>query len=543
MKTKIFFFVLLVFTTVIKSQTPNWFFLPTFWEVGGKGMAFNIEAFDMNKDGKLDVILGNWNDTYVYYGGNGILDTQKDITYKGRMLAVCDYNGDGYKDMITMHFTNFDSTRYDYDGEILFYWGSNTGNIAIDTTADYSIPLPTLYPTIERFTVGNGRVGIEKGDLNNDGKTDMVFGSINTFDSIGIVPKGKLYIYMGKENPIDTADFKLLGLYTRANFAHYFEVGNINGDQFDDLLVSSNQPRTVGMAKDSINYLHIYYGSQNFSAIQGQESQKYTSFVNPDDSTAGWFVRMFSVDDINGDGVDDIAISRSGYSKPLKTTIHYGSINGIDTIPSFTFIQDTTTDLFFSAGGITQNIGDFNDDGYNDIIMYPSGYQIFTLHFGGPHVNNRNRYGAMGFNNGNGWFPEKAVNMGDQNNDGVNDIAAIAIAGYPDRNGYALMFYGQRIPTDINEGLIQPNEFNLFHNYPNPFNPTTTITYQLPKEGLVTLKIYDILGNEVRTLVNEQKEMGRYTVQFEASSLASGMYVYQIKTNEYVATKKMLLVK
>ncbi|MFA4924209.1 MAG: T9SS type A sorting domain-containing protein [Ignavibacteriaceae bacterium] len=88
-----------------------------------------------------------------------------------------------------------------------------------------------------------------------------------------------------------------------------------------------------------------------------------------------------------------------------------------------------------------------------------------------------------------------------------------------------------------------PKEYALFNNYPNPFNPVTTITYQLPKEGLVTLKIYDVLGNEVKTLVNEQKEMGKYTVQFDASSLASGMYVYQLRVNDYTSTKKMILVK
>ena len=86
-------------------------------------------------------------------------------------------------------------------------------------------------------------------------------------------------------------------------------------------------------------------------------------------------------------------------------------------------------------------------------------------------------------------------------------------------------------------------EYALAQNYPNPFNPTTTITYQLPKSGSVTLKIFDMLGNEVKTLVNEQKEMGRYTVQFDASSLASGMYVYQLRVNDYTSTKKMMLLK
>ena len=86
-------------------------------------------------------------------------------------------------------------------------------------------------------------------------------------------------------------------------------------------------------------------------------------------------------------------------------------------------------------------------------------------------------------------------------------------------------------------------EYALEQNYPNPFNPTTTIKYQLPKDGIVTLKVYDILGSEVATLVNEQKTAGRYEVSFDASKLASGVYIYKLQSGEYVSSKKMMLLK
>ncbi|MFA6596869.1 MAG: right-handed parallel beta-helix repeat-containing protein [Ignavibacteriaceae bacterium] len=88
-----------------------------------------------------------------------------------------------------------------------------------------------------------------------------------------------------------------------------------------------------------------------------------------------------------------------------------------------------------------------------------------------------------------------------------------------------------------------PTEYSLSNAYPNPFNPITTITYQIPKAGFVTLEVFDILGNKVSTLVNQQKEIGKYTAQFDASSLASGTYVYQLRVNDYTSTKKMMLVK
>ena len=86
-------------------------------------------------------------------------------------------------------------------------------------------------------------------------------------------------------------------------------------------------------------------------------------------------------------------------------------------------------------------------------------------------------------------------------------------------------------------------EYAITQNFPNPFNPATTINYQIPQTGFVTLKIYDILGKEVATLVNEQKTQGRYTVNFDASRLASGVYIYQLRVNDYVSSRKMLLLK
>ena len=88
-----------------------------------------------------------------------------------------------------------------------------------------------------------------------------------------------------------------------------------------------------------------------------------------------------------------------------------------------------------------------------------------------------------------------------------------------------------------------PKEFELEQNFPNPFNPTTKIQYQLPQDAKVTLKVYDILGSEVATLINEEQEAGYKEVQFTGSNIASGMYVYRLQAGNYISTKKMMLVK
>jgi hypothetical protein len=94
-----------------------------------------------------------------------------------------------------------------------------------------------------------------------------------------------------------------------------------------------------------------------------------------------------------------------------------------------------------------------------------------------------------------------------------------------------------------------PKEFSLSQNYPNPFNPITKIHFEIPllgwdeRGGLVTLKVYDVLGNEVATLVSEEKPAGEYEVEFDGSELTSGVYFYKLISGNYVSTKKTLLLK
>jgi CubicO group peptidase (beta-lactamase class C family) len=101
---------------------------------------------------------------------------------------------------------------------------------------------------------------------------------------------------------------------------------------------------------------------------------------------------------------------------------------------------------------------------------------------------------------------------------------------------------------EIDPRLESPSQFFLTQNYPNPFNPGTVISYQIPVGGDVTLKVFDLLGNEIATLVNEYKTAGRYEVEFKSHSgevwnLTSGVYFYQLKAGSFIETKKMLLLK
>ena len=97
--------------------------------------------------------------------------------------------------------------------------------------------------------------------------------------------------------------------------------------------------------------------------------------------------------------------------------------------------------------------------------------------------------------------------------------------------------------TDVGNNTANPYSFILAQNYPNPFNPSTTIKYSIPSSNVVTLKVFDVLGNEVTTLINGFQNIGSYEVNFDASKLSSGTYFYQLKAGEFSDTKKLLLLK
>ena len=101
--------------------------------------------------------------------------------------------------------------------------------------------------------------------------------------------------------------------------------------------------------------------------------------------------------------------------------------------------------------------------------------------------------------------------------------------------------------TDVKDNYL-PKDYTLNQNYPNPFNPSTTISYALPKTSFVTLRIYDMLGREIKTLVNNQQNAGTNMVQWNGDNnfgtkVSSGTYIYVIRADEFYSAKKMVLLK
>ncbi len=173
-----------------------------------------------------------------------------------------------------------------------------------------------------------------------------------------------------------------------------------------------------------------------------------------------------------------------------------------------------------------------------------------------PDIQNRSLYGVFFLNSDKGW----AVGVNgvilhtiDGGTNWAVEGAGLTTAflrgvhftsatnGYVVGNDKTLLKYGELTSVENEEEL--PTKFSLSQNYPNPFNPTATIQYAIPKAGAVTLKVYNILGQEMITIINEERPAGSYEVEFNASTLPSGIYFYRLQAGSFVKTKKMVLMK
>lgn len=188
----------------------------------------------------------------------------------------------------------------------------------------------------------------------------------------------------------------------------------------------------------------------------------------------------------------------------------------------------------------------FGNCGLHSAAFQPNNYEAYSLIAGGPKKDIR-------FASVWGTYESLYTNM-------RNFRSALQTKGYdlfwkelPEGHSWGLWratiddmlrFFYPPLPSDVKDNEQIPSTgFFLSENYPNPFNPVTVINYQLPSGGDVTLKVFDILGNEVATLVNEFKKAGSYSVSFDASRLSSGTYFYRLSVGGLVLTNKMVLIR
>ncbi len=217
-------------------------------------------------------------------------------------------------------------------------------------------------------------------------------------------------------------------------------------------------------------------------------------------------------------GADFLTIKYNPDGDTLWIRRYNGPGNGSDVAECIAV--DTSGNVYVSGYG-------YYSDTYKDYLTVKyntDGDQIWVAHFAGTGGN------------------EDAITS--MAIDGENNLY---VTGFNFNSGteedYLTIKYVQSTSGTKENDLEIPQSFILYQNHPNPFNPYTIISYQLTVSSDITLKVYDLLGREVATLVDEYKPRGKYEIEFSASALPSGVYFYQLKASNYIETKKMSLLK
>lgn len=209
------------------------------------------------------------------------------------------------------------------------------------------------------------------------------------------------------------------------------------------------------------------------------------------------------------------------------------------------YVDSCTNNLIWREWGDVQFYGMFSGNGHNGA---PSGWSGWVNTYGGTGVSSNPSF-AYPLGSFNGYVlnaTSPAINEGsnlqafiESKGFSWSDILGNPRDSSPNIGAYEL---GSSVGTE-NNSTSYPADYVLYQNYPNPFNPLTTIRYSIPTSSFVTIKVFDILGNEIKSLVNEEKSAGNYELGFNASNLSSGVYFYRLQTANFIETRNMVLMK
>lgn len=293
---------------------------------------------------------------------------------------------------------------------------------------------------------------------------------------------------------------------------------------------------------DPMGVTHVVMGGVNSAAIFGEDTINVFPLMYYNDKNKVWMSLEIPAVETYGYDFDLGWGNADGPGRPVVKTDATGQVVVVMwNRPQFTgeagnsdiSVYDGTTDYYnydivyaySTDGGVTWSTPEIAYTATDQCSMYPN--------IGGVEINE------------------------DGGGVEVNDVATVHYVFYWDKIPGSYILGQNELSTDnvwyyntltfdvvtsVSDGNIL-NSFKLEQNYPNPFNPTTRIDYSIPERTNVTIKVFDILGKEVTTLVNGEKEAGGHHINFDASNLASGLYIYSINAGDYSASKKMMLLK
>lgn len=563
MKHSVFFIEVLSLCCIIQviaqvpfNKTPTWIStdLPNY----STGAAWA----DLNNDGWLDLVVANGNDmarqsVVVYYNtGTGSLPTtpdwqSTDIDYHGH-LAVGDINHDGFVDVAVSVYLG--SGGFSKKGKVKLYLNSNgrlsdvpnwiskdsmyTFSCAFgDADGDGDLDLAvacgeSYYRRAEQNRIYYNNSGVldslpswkcqESGysydvgwaDFDRDGDLDLIFAN----------ERGPNRLYLNDVDSIRTA--ASWSSSDPSQFANSLFIADVNNDTLLDLAISDNN-QLGGSGKFKI-YINTA-GTLNTTPSWTSAFSGYGSGL--------------TLADIDNDGDRDLIAG--GWWQPCRIYINQGGT--FTSSPQWTSDTSSVVEAIvvgdYDNDGLERMAAHFIGDGVRKLIYLPQSpiQRVLSTQFGTESLS-ASQY-CLDLEHG--WIslstaPSPGITIS------INYLASndldFAVSNWdPDEGNF--IFTNTSLPVLVENTDAIPTEYRLFQNYPNPFNPLTVIRYSLPVESYVTLKVYNLLGQEVAALVNGIQEAGYKSVEFDASSLPSGIYIYRLTSGTFTETEKMLLLK
>ncbi len=497
---------------------------------------------DIDNDGAMEIIVNKriypLGEEWAYKGDGSVLWTQSLNHVPASSAAVGDITGDGVPEIICESYLSL-------------YAMDNTGNIL----PGFPFDLPS--------GVTNSYSSPVLADVDGDGIREIIFGSqadngqgyVHILKNDGSVYPGWPKItgnwvytppavgYIDNDNILDIAVGDQVLSATPVDYVYAWNVngtalsgfpigptnainsqiilGDINNDGMADLITDDN----------GAPYYHGY--SADGSILPG-----WPIMVNGETT----FYEMPALADVNGDGILDIlGAGNRGFGSTAEVLIHLWNtgnpFNGDNyTLPVFQYNErhngvygDLSLTVPVELISFTASVS-----GNSVVLNWGTATETNNRGFEVERSTDGNNFVSTGYVQGNGTTTRKSFYTYTDDN---------LISGKYYYRLKQVDFDGSFTYSSIANADIQNLSYELSQNYPNPFNPSTSIGYSVPEKSVVSLEIFNEIGQKVRTLVNGTKEAGNYTVNFNADNLPSGVYMYKMRAGNYNETRKMILIK